>query len=75
MPRPTAPEETTMISVPWARSAAICAQTLAMRVWLSSPIPDVSTPVPSFTTIRLGGVFFSVESISGDQLSAKTPRG
>ena len=54
MPRPTAPDETTMTSVPRARRAAMPAQTAAMRAVLSSPMPDVRTPVPSLTTSRRG---------------------
>src|SRR5690606_10699179 len=52
MPRPTAPEETTMTSTPSRRSAAMPAARAAIRSVFSCPIPEVSTPVPSLTTMR-----------------------
>ena len=54
MPKPTAPEETTMTSVPALCSAASWAQRLSMRAVSNWPMPWVSTPVPSLTTMRLG---------------------
>jgi len=57
MPRPTAPDETTITSVPRARSAAIWPQTQVIRAVSSSPMPEVRTPVPSLITTRFGAVW------------------
>ena len=53
MPRPTAPELTTITSISRSRRVLIWLQSAAMRAVSKLPMPDVRTPVQSLITTRL----------------------
>src|SRR6185436_13469243 len=71
MPAPTAPEETSTISRPWARCAATCATSCSICARSGCLRASVRMPVPSFTTRRL--IFLS--NSVGARAGVSTKRG